>query len=326
MRDNFIRDQQSIWFFVDESETSLDPKDVYAHLDNIYVDMLPRDISMHIMPIGGTSKARKEFEISIVPENDKFERIVAAALAEQRGGYYGRQITPAVCDFVERVASRLMYYGNAAFEIVLLRDRETNNLVGCDLFEINVRSLVFTRHGVFQNVPLKIAAERNVPETIELDRQRLVVFSIPRELGAIAEVKRSLAYLGGGSLTRMYETVRQDNKVGYDIKEHIRAEHLAIAAATRSTGWSANQPLYELFTEYYVLHRRLVFERFMITLRETILATLNAGIQKMAAQFGTTASLQVAGLPTLADVNRAERELAAGERTFGSVLDDFTLL
>jgi hypothetical protein len=326
MRDNSIRDQHSVWFFLDESESPLYPKDVYARLDNIYVDALPRDISMHIMPIGGTSKARKEFAISIVPENEKLDRIIAEALAEQRGGYYGRQITPAVCEFVERVASRLMYYGKAVFEIVLLRDRETKDPVGCDLFEINVRSLVFGEHSVVQNVPTEIAAERNVPETIELDPERLIIFNIPRGLGDIAELKRSLAHLGGGSLTRMYETVREDNKLGYDIKEHIRAEHLAIAAATRSTGWSANQPFYELFTEYYVLRRRLVFERFVIALRESILATLNVGISKVAANFGITARLQVSGLPTLADVGRAEKELAAGERTFGSVLDDFTLL
>ena len=326
MRDNFIRDQKSVWFFVRESEPSFDPANVFSRLDSIHTDVLPRDISLHVMPIGGTSRARKQFSITITPENERLERMVASALAEQRGGHYGRDITPAVCNFVERVASRLMHYGKAVFEIVFLRDQQSNDLMGCDLFEINVRSLVFSREHVAQKVPAEVAAERNVSTIIELDLSRLAIFSLPREFENIADVKESLARLGGGSLTQMYEAARQDNKLGYDIKEHIRSEHLAIAAATRSIGWDANQNLYELFTEYYVLYRRLLFEAFVITLRESILATLNVAIQRIAKQFGTNAKLEVADLPTLMDVNRAKKELSAGDRTFGSVLDDFSLL
>jgi hypothetical protein len=326
MRNDFLRNQKSVWFFADDSEPGLKSDRPFSGLDSIYADALARDIPLHVMPIGGTSQARKDFTITLEPSDEKLERVIANALAEQRGSYYGRDLTRAVCDFVARCASRLMRYGNAVFEIVFLLDRNTSELQGCHLFEINVRTISFERNRVLQRIPAKVAAERKVSMIIDLDESRLAIFSVPPAFQYLTETKQALAQLGGGALARMYEASQNNNKLGYDAKEHIRAEHLAIAAATRSTGWSANQSLYELFTEYYVLHRRLVFEGFVIALRESILQTLNKAVGKIAEQFGTTAKLKVTGLPTLEDVNRAKEELASGGRTFGSVLDDFSLL
>ena len=326
MRDNFIREQRSVWFFPDEPEPRLVPGELFSRLDNIYVDVLPRDISLPMMPIGGKSQARKSFAIAITPQDKQLSRVIARALSEGHRSYRNTDITSAVCDFVQRVASRLARYEKAVFEIVLLRDPDTKELVGCDLFEINVRTLTWGNNRVFQRVPAKVAAERQVPTIIDLEIERLAVFSLPSEFQNLAKTKDALAHLGGGSLAQMYEASQKESNLGYDIKEHIRAEHLAIAAATRSMGWSANQNLYELFTEYYVLDRRLVFEEFIITLRESILETLNQVIGKIAERFGTVAKIDVTGLPTREDVNRAKNELASGSRTFGSVLDDFSLL
>jgi hypothetical protein len=326
MPGNFIREQKSVWFFLEESTTRGGAGSLYSRLDNIYADVLPRDIPLNIMPIGGTSAARRDFAVSITPADEQLIRLITTASSEDRGSYPSTNIKRAVCNFVHRTASRLLQRGKVVFEIVLLRDQQTKNLVGCDLFEINVRTLTIEKNRVFQRVPPQVAAERKVPTIIDLDIDRLAIFSMPSAFRDLAETKQALAHLGGGSLAQMYDASRADNKLGYDIKEHIRAEHLAIAAATRSIGWSANQNLYKLFTEYYVLHRQLVFQGFVITLRESILQTLNEAVGRIAQHFGTTAELSVNGLPTLEDVNRAKNELINGGRTFVSVLDDFSLL
>jgi hypothetical protein len=324
-RGNFVRNQKSVWFPVDDSEPSLNLKHPFAGLESIYVDTLPRDVSVHVMPIGGRSQSRKDFAVSIQPANDKLERLIAQGLTEG-GSSYGGDLGGAVCDFVQRCASRLMRYGKAVFEIVFLRDRDNQEIVGCDLFEIDVRTLTFETKNIVQLVPEKWAAERKVPTVIELDKRRLAIFSLPSGSPDLFAIKEALAQLGGAALVQMFEVAQGDNQLGYDTKEHIRAEHLAIAAATRSIGWSAGQNLYELFTEYYVLYRRLVFERFVITLRESILRTLNSALNTIAEECGATARLHISGLPTVDDVTRALKELAAGDRTFGSVLDDFSLL
>ena len=220
-----------------------------------------------------------------------------------------------------------MRYEKAVFEIVFLRDPETQEIVGCDLFEIDVRTLRFAGSKVFQTVPEKWAAERKVNTIIELDERRLAIFFLCHPTFRISSRQNKLSPDSAVPLSFAWGRAAQgNNQLGYDAKEHIRAEHLAIAAATRSTGWSANQNLYELFTEYYILRRRLVFERSVIALRESILCTLNKALGTIAAEFGTTVTLNISGLPTIDDANQAMKELAAGDRTFGSVLDDFSLL
>ena len=323
MRRDLIRDQKSIWFF-DEGNRGANS---VSRIDSIYVDMIPRTIPLHLMPIGGNSTARKDFRIVLVPANNDLVRIIATALSEHGSSYSTSNIERAVCNFVHRVGTRLTHYGKAAFEIVPLRDRVTNDLVACDLFEINVRTLRFEGDVAHQQVPEEIAKERGVPTAISLDPAQLAVFSLPPKLeAALSDTKEALAQAGISKLSAMYDASRADSTLGYDIKEHIRAEHLAVAAASRLIGWDANQSLYEIFTEYYVLHRRLVFERFVILLRQSILSTLNTIVARIGALFDTAAQLEVYGLPTLEDVTRAERELAAGARSFNSVIDDFSLL
>jgi hypothetical protein len=323
MRHDIIREQKAIWFL--EEESTLHRR--FSRLDTMYVDLASRDIPLQIMPIGGNSAARKDFGVSIEPHNPDLTRLIASALSERGSWYLTADIKRSVCNFVRQVAGRVLRYGKAVFEIVLLRNPETNELIGCDLFDINTRTLSFEGDNVYQQIPPKVAAERGVPTTIQLDPNRLAIFSQPsqfrRDLTAMIQ---ALGHVGTSGLTRMYEASQYQSNLGYDIKEHIRAEHLAIAAATRSVGWDANQNFYELFTEYYILHRRLIFQEFLITLREAILERLNSVIGTIAVLFGTGARLEVTGLPTIADVSRAKNELATGSRTFGSVLDDFTLL
>jgi hypothetical protein len=324
-RNNVTHDQMSVWFPVEESEPRLNLDKPFAGMKSVYLDTLPRDISAHVMPTGGSSRARKNFTITIEPRDEEFEGVIARGL-DRRGSSYHADLPRAVCNFFQQTASQLMRDEKAVFEIVLLRDRTSKEVVGFDFFGIDVRSLTFKREAVIQTVPNEWATQHKVPTKIELDHGKLVVFSLPTEFENLSETKDALTQMGGAALVRMYETTQADNKLGYDAKEHIRAEHLAIAAATRATGWSANQNLYELFTEYYVLYRRLVFERSIISLRESILGTLNDGLQRVAAEFKKTAKLGIYGLPTIDDVNRAMGELSTGNRTFGSVLDDFSLL
>jgi len=324
--DNLIRDQKSVWFFADQPEPLLDVDKPFRGLDSIYADVLPRDISLHVMPIGGQSEARKDFHVELEPADEELTSIIAQALADQDGSYHSRDLRRVVCDFVRRVAARLIRYEHAAFEIVLLRDRHSNELTACDLFEINVATLSRDADGIIQKVPPEVAVERKVPTIIHLDPDRLALFRLPPEFKNLRETKEALSYLGGSALFQMYEAAQADDSLGYDAKNHIRAEHLATAAATRSIGWNDNTTYYGLFSEYYVVHRRLTFEGFVIRLREAILATLNEAVAKIAIECGKRAELKVPGLPTLADVNRAKAELAAGSRTFNSVLDDFSLL
>jgi hypothetical protein len=321
---NVVDDQKFVWFPAEENEPRLSSKEPFAGLESTYLDALPRDVSVHVMPIGGTSQARKNFAVRVEPDDEAFEQIIATGL-EQRSSYRA-ELSPAACNFFQQVASRMVRGGGAAYEVVLLRDKDSGEPIGFDLFGIDIGSLEFKRNTIIQIVPQEWAIEHKLPTRIEVDRRKVVVFWLPPEFRDLSEIKEALKQLGGAALMRMYEAAQGEKDLGYDAKVHIRAEHLALAAATRYMGWTAGQSLSQLFTEYYVVHRRLVFERTIISLRDCILRTLNQSLCTISAAFNKVASLRIEGLPTREDVERAMSELSTGSRTFASVLDDFSLL
>ena len=323
-RNNFVADQQSVWFPFEKLQKR-SGGDSLLELEGIYSSTFPRDTSLHIMPIGGRSRARKEFKVSLEPEDEEFEQIVAGALADQHHDY-AYQLAHEVCDFFHHCGARITEYGKAVYEIVSLNEADTGKLRSFELVPIDVRTLE-KRHGkIFQIVPLEWAEKHELPTNIPLQNDRLVIFSPPPTCSNLDEVNAALAQLGSGRILRMYSATRNRTNSFYDAKEHIRAEKLALAAATRTIGWTGGETLTEIFLEYYTLHRRLVFERFVISLREAILQTLNEMLDRVGPRFEVQSRLQISGLPTLEDVAAAMNELCAGERTFNSILDDFTLL
>jgi hypothetical protein len=318
---NVVNDQKLVWFPAEEDEPRLSREEPFAGLESVYLDTLPRDISLHVMPIGGTSRARKNFAVRVEPDDKAFEQVIATGL-EQREADLSR----AACNFFQQTASRMVRDGGAAYEFVLIRERDSEQAIGFDVFGIDIRSLDFKKNTVVQTVPQQWATEHKLPTRIEVDRSKVVIFALPPEFRDLSETKDVLSQLGGDAVIRMYEAAQAEKDLGYDAKKHIRAENLALVAATRHIGWTGGQNLYELFTEYYVLHRRLVFERTIISLRESILRTLNESLSTISAAFNKVASLRIDGLPSREDVERAMSELSTGNRTFESVLDDFSLL
>jgi hypothetical protein len=76
-RNNVTHDQMSVWFPIEESEPTLNLDKPFAGVESVYLDTLPRDISAHVMPMGGSSRARKNFTITIEPRDEEFEGVIA---------------------------------------------------------------------------------------------------------------------------------------------------------------------------------------------------------------------------------------------------------
>jgi hypothetical protein len=290
-RNNLVADQQSVWFPFDQLQKRRGG-DSLLELEGIYSTTFPRDTSLSVMPIGGRSRARKEFKVSLEPHDEEFEQIVASALADQHHDY-AYQLAHEVCDFFHHCAARIMEYGKAVYEIVSLNDVNTGEPSSFELVPIDVRTLEERRGKIFQIVPLEWAEEHKLPTTIPLQKDRLVIFSPPPSCSNLNEINAALAQLGSRGILRMYSATRNQTDSFYDAEEHIRAEKLALAAATRTIGWTGGETLSEIFLEYYTLHRRLVFERFVISLREAILETLNEMLDRVGPRFGARSRLQI---------------------------------
>jgi hypothetical protein len=98
---------------------------------------------------------------------------------------------------------------------------------------------------------------------------------------------------------------------------------MALYDATKLIGYNFRDYNMEHITEYYLWHRDLVFEKFKVTLRNSILATLNDGITRAGKELGFSSQIEIKGLPTEDDVAAAQEKLAVGDGTFEEILKTF---
>jgi hypothetical protein len=113
-------------------------------------------------------------------------------------------------------------------------------------------------------------------------------------------------------------------RVPFDVNAFIRAHRLAIANACKDLGWNARGVIEENSLEYYVLYRRLWFERFRVELRDHLIGTFNEGLACAGEKVGFAGQLTIEGVPTISDVEAAESHLAAGDIPFHDLIEPFT--
>ena len=98
---------------------------------------------------------------------------------------------------------------------------------------------------------------------------------------------------------------------------------MALAKITKDFGWDARNSFEKEALEYYLLYRYLKFEKFRIELRNSILDTLNVGLELVGKQLGFDSKILVDGLPTLDEVQASYNHLLQGDIPFSEVLEPF---
>ena len=121
----------------------------------------------------------------------------------------------------------------------------------------------------------------------------------------------------------MKELATGFRKTPYDVAKHYHLRNVALAKITKDFGWDARNSFEKEALEYYLLYRYLKFEKFEIELRDTILNTLNAGLELIGKQLGFDTKILVNGLPTLDTVQTSYSHLQRGDVTFREVLEPF---
>lgn len=88
-------------------------------------------------------------------------------------------------------------------------------------------------------------------------------------------------------------------------------------------GTNARNALEKEASEYYLIYRYLKFEKLRIELRNSILDTLNAGLELAGKQIESNTRILITGLPTLDDVQTAYNHLLQGDIPFAEVMERF---
>lgn len=103
-----------------------------------------------------------------------------------------------------------------------------------------------------------------------------------------------------------------------------RSYEVALARATREIGWNARGSFQEHVAAYHSVARALRWKRFCIEIRDQILAVLAEAFAKAGKPFNERPVLTVRNLPTLSDVDDAEKKLRAGGVGFDELLKPFS--
>jgi hypothetical protein len=283
--------------------------------------MFSEDLAVSIMPIGGRS-SRTNFRVTISPDEERAKDIIMTGLKEHG---HGHSLADTLYDFFQLISAYLTTSERAVFEVVYLEERQTRTLVGFELAHIGDAQIAEKRGQLYQRVPPQVAVDRKVPEMIPLEKDDLVIFKPPLEFEkALRHLRRSLSELDKLQFpTLMLEATKRN--IPYDFKAHERSMKLALVEAVKPIGWNARGSFNDSVLSYYWILMSLTFERFKIRLRETMLATLNAGLQRVGEKLGFEGRLKIEGLPTLADVDRATEHLNSGVMPFTEVMKPFEL-
>jgi hypothetical protein len=309
-----IRKRQGIFYYSPPSPEGF---------GEFYMHMFPEDVSLGIMPIGGRS-SRPNFGVTLCPADEAVKDMITAGLNRRDYGY-GRSLADSLYEFFHLLAADLCAAEQAIFEIVYLEDPQTKKMIGFELAFISENQIVEKRGQLYQFIPLELARERNVPEQIPLVREDLMVFKAPADFEkALRDVRQILAQLDKSRFPMMLLEATKRN-VPYDFIAHERSMKLALVEAVKPIGWNARGTFNDCVLSYYWIHLSLTFEKFKIRLREAMLTTLNSGLERIGEKISFKAQIKIEGLPTLADIDTANKNLDSGAMPFTEVMKTFEL-
>lgn len=285
---------------------------------SLYRHMFFEDVAIGIMPLGGQFRPAR-LRVTLDPSDDERAKLIGEAL------HHGRDsdLADGLCDFLRRVGSRVCEEDTALYEIVYLREKPDGPPVAFELVALDNEQLVRRRRKWFQVIPPEVARRQKTGPRIHLPEDSLMAFTLPKLWRSrVRDVRETLGRLGDPGFFGL-NIEAQKAGIPYDFQEHQRHLNLALAEVGRSLGWTARGSFNGEVLSYTWIRMQLKFERFKIQLREALLDELNAGLRKVGAAMGFSATIKLDGLPTENSVETALRDLHEGKMAFTEVMREF---
>jgi len=285
--------------------------------------MLAQDVANSILPIGGSSEKRP-FKVTLASQDDKVSEMVVRGLSNDEGSW-SRDLARATSHFFSECALRLMSFGETVYEITFLSDETSGTELGFKFVGVQHATFTWRKGALVQSVPKEYADLQKVPREIVVQPDLLLRFELPERFRAdYPKLLAGLAALGGKLFPDFaFPMAQERNAIPFDSTDYIRTLNMAIAQVVGAIGWDARGTWGEHTLEYFALYRRLRFESFKVLLRDQILSTVNRGISAAGKRLSFSATLELHGVPTLEEIDRATERLESSDCTFREILSSF---
>lgn len=310
--------RKSVKYFVNRGQR----RDLYA---SSYPRMFIEDVHLGIMPIGGRSE-NPDFAVKVEPLSEEVEELIRLGLPTHHGE--PRNITEAVCDFMDEAVHALSYYGKAYYEIVYFYTDENRHKIEGFAVERIPNETVRGKFGFYwQLIPKKALepGDKDARRFIRLPREDLLILSFPRELGGIMRLRKMLSQLQWLSKCTIPEFAMKDMNTqertkGYDFAVYRENHERFLAKLTQHLGWMARQSFSERSLEFYQIYRLLKFEKTKAILREYILHKLNESLGIIGKEMKFSAQIRLEDIPSPKDYDNYMRQLIDGSLQFSKAL------
>lgn len=295
-----------------------------------YDNMFNEDVNVMIMPYRNYDERREAPLIQLSSPNDLAEENINLALSGS--DYQRHNLEEAVTDFIRECASTIMHEGQAIYEIVHYTDEDTPEASFSKLEQVPNRNIKFFLGQPFQIIPKLGDFEDKEPRFKRITKDKLVMFRMPKLYRANHKaIRLQLDEVGKDAVQNLYiKTMEEADKQKRHTLSHkvnvmdgYKFSDLAVLSATNSIGWNARDIPSKYFQEYFTLVRFLRFERFKLSLRNSILKTINANFARLVSNPTYDGKLQFQGLPTEEDIRQAEKALKEGSKGFKDIIAPF---
>jgi hypothetical protein len=292
---------------------------------SFYPHMFIEDIHHSIMPIGGRSRRKPDFSITVVPDEertkDALEYLFGNAGFHERSG----PITEIVSGFISDLAQQLSYFGRVHYEILRgeLSQPQDTATSGGNQEELQRQAF---RLGYVPGQVLRIGRYylQLIPrsERPRVGKRYIVVpasdiwsIQLPNSLGSLRSHKqllRSLAKASDPLPSFVMNSMKQLKEIrDFSFTDFHTQRELIAAYETASWGWPGRSTWDKSTLEYYQVYRDLQFALSMARMRNHILSSMNS----LLSHLHITSQLQINGLLSDAEIQGLLEKLRRGEIT-----------
>lgn len=284
----------------------------------LYTTFFVEDIASSVWPYAYRT-SRRNVSIELESKNESAEEIVSAAL-----GGNARGLESSIQEFLSAAAGQITEFDFAVAEIVFTRETDTNQLESVECVWINPVQIRRRWGKMYQQVPIEVASQRGVKTLIHLPDEKIIHFVAPPNLRkAMSKARESLSRISGSRINGYALTALQTN-LPFNWQVHERTMMLALAEAGRPVGFGSRGMFNKHVATPYWIRLRLLHEKFLIELRQSLLNTLNDALKRIGNRMGFDCELKVDGLPTDRDIEIALNQLDAGSPPLLKLMDAYS--
>lgn len=284
----------------------------------LYTTLFVDDIADSVWPFAYRS-SRRNVSIQLETNSECAEDIVTAALGEKVRG-----LESSVQKFLSTAAGQIAEFDFAVAEIVFACDTDTNQIKSVECVWINPVQIRKRWGKIYQQVPIEIASERGVKTLIHIPNEKTILFVAPPSVRkAMSQARESLSIISDFRNDSFAITALQTN-LPFDFQVHERAMMLALAEAGRPIGFGSRGMFNKHVATPYLIRMRLLHEKFLIELRQSLLDTLNDALERIGRRMGFDCELKVDGLPTDRDIEIALNQLDSGSLPLTKLMDAYS--